>query len=1466
MVVVAKDCLFFDELMGPFARHTDLTPPAVNRKTVVVVSGLANIHARVLGPLDDTTNEKSVLFGQKATASQLYNAISYLYKDYSSPDSFNLVLMYKDKEYPLKFENKPIPNLDLEPSQAPLQGFYAANIGVNQYPEIVNGDTHKIEKDTSHKTQIESTRIESPLKHPKEFYLMDVVPSDSSPLNARSFLVSSSTVLEELYNNIIFVGASRPTESTIRLHYSTDLFGDYTENVLATTQLFSNVESLRKTLGKIDFEFNRPNQILSLELMLNLSESKPVLPAIIMNDLFNHQEESSPASPKFVSILAKMKMGDEARVEAQDFQAEAKSEMVYVGLVNQAMTCYLNSLLQALYMTPEFRNALYNWEFVDGTEKDKASNSIPYQLQKLFLNLQTSTKTAVETTSLTKSFGWDSTEAWQQHDIQELCRVMFDALEQKFQNTQQADLINRLYEGKMIDYVKCLECRTEKSREDTFLDIPLPVKPFGSNVAYNSVEEALRAFVQPETLDGTNQYFCETCNKKCDAHKGLKFSKFPYLLTLHLKRFDFDNNTFHRIKLNDRVSFPDVLNLNSFVPSDNQESPTAEEDAGVGVKGDDGSTTDSGGLDECPLNSNGINENGITSEPSSEHLNNHEQDDSTEAWQQHDDEGIDMSNGPSTSTTEHSQEDTRHQSASGPYVYELFSIMIHSGSASGGHYYAYIKDFRTNEWLCFNDQNVTPITDEDIQKTYGGGPTRGYYSGAYSSSTNAYMLMYRQIDSQRNCLPMEVDNFPNHIQDLLVKMKEHEEERKPYDRPAQMYRIKIYVRHPVENTMKSRKLFSVPDETLAELTEKAWKALDLENVVDLEQCRLATYDVLSATIDSTFDDQEQEPLGIILQEYSLDMLLEIRKKEEQFEQYEPGGLGTRVFHIDCVEEKIIDGPIYVRGYRAQTVKQYKEQVGEILNINPDKMVVVLQKYPSGVRVIMNNGNQLVNEGFLTGVRVFVMDKTDNNLAEFIDKFETLICLDVELPDTSEEVLEELGIQSLESRQRELKELKEQKELKEAEKIDNQKKKSEVGEASQQKEESRDQASNSCPEASACDNEEWQEQSNSEDSSLSDSDRTLVGNASEDDEIGLVTVDDEWYRHSKSINEKTDWDMDHEEEMGYIFKATPYDKNNQKHLRVIVDKRMKFCTFRKHLEPFVGVPMESFKVLRQALDTTDVDYMRPTSSLRIWDDEEKISIKLGRALRSHEFRVKVFVLDLENSSKSCEALFEATISKDATVGAVKKQLLAELQRKHGQSIDFEQCRLRKKDLQNPSKVLLNEQKIRDVGFMSQPQLFIQEWWEGGNVTSTNQILVMVARVSMNDQFLGSFQEIVLDEKSYEELAKKIMALSMIRLENLQLTKGKWPCNLYETRLYWTPANPPLQLGTLEDGSCILYRDRDDRWSSNFHGESTGDCDFEKRRSKSSARFRLTSRPKGPRGYKDAESPRREKALKIYLDDK
>ena len=54
------------------------------------------------------------------------------------------------------------------------------------------------------------------------------------------------------------------------------------------------------------------------------------------------------------------------------------------------------------------------------------------------------------------------------------------------------------------------------------------------------------------------------------------------------------------------------------------------------------------------------------------------------------------------------------------------------------------------------------ITYDDIRKTYGGSGSRGYYS-SWTSSANAYMLMYRRADKQRNVYSITKDIFPQHI-------------------------------------------------------------------------------------------------------------------------------------------------------------------------------------------------------------------------------------------------------------------------------------------------------------------------------------------------------------------------------------------------------------------------------------------------------------------------------------------------------------------------------------------------------------------------------------------------------------------------------------------------------------------------------------------------------------------------------
>ena len=71
---------------------------------------------------------------------------------------------------------------------------------------------------------------------------------------------------------------------------------------------------------------------------------------------------------------------------------------------------------------------------------------IPLQLQGLFARLQLGQQSVVDTVKLTKSFGWQGHEAFEQQDVQELLRVLFDALEVAFRINKSANPVHPLYE------------------------------------------------------------------------------------------------------------------------------------------------------------------------------------------------------------------------------------------------------------------------------------------------------------------------------------------------------------------------------------------------------------------------------------------------------------------------------------------------------------------------------------------------------------------------------------------------------------------------------------------------------------------------------------------------------------------------------------------------------------------------------------------------------------------------------------------------------------------------------------------------------------------------------------------------------------------------------------------------------------------------------------------------------------
>lgn len=248
----------------------------------------------------------------------------------------------------------------------------------------------------------------------------------------------------------------------------------------------------------------------------------------------------------------------DAALETNFFSYDSRKETGYVGLKNQGATCYMNSLLQTLFHLGEFRRAVYRMPVTvssDGTHPE----GLTYALQRIFYDLQYS-PTVVKTKKLTDSFGWDNTDAFTQHDVQELNRILCDALEEKMKKeTNRENTIQMLFEGKLLNYIKCIHVPYESTRVESFYDLSLNVR--GCADIYASFEK----YTEVEIMDGDNKYRAEGYEQLQEAKKGVKFLTLPPVLQLHLKRFEYDFVRDMMVKVNDRFQFYETIDLNRFV-------------------------------------------------------------------------------------------------------------------------------------------------------------------------------------------------------------------------------------------------------------------------------------------------------------------------------------------------------------------------------------------------------------------------------------------------------------------------------------------------------------------------------------------------------------------------------------------------------------------------------------------------------------------------------------------------------------------------------------------------------------------------------------------------------------------------------------------------------------------------------------------------------------------------------------
>ncbi|OAF66226.1 hypothetical protein A3Q56_06062, partial [Intoshia linei] len=232
---------------------------------------------------------------------------------------------------------------------------------------------------------------------------------------------------------------------------------------------------------------------------------------------------------------------------------DSKVQTGYVGIRNQGATCYMNSVLQTFFFTNKLRKSIYEIP----TDDSKSSNNVAFSMQRLFYELQTSKK-EILTKQLTKSFGWESVDSLMQQDVQEFLRVLLDNLETKMKGTVVENVVPELFKGDYTSYISCIDVDYSSEVHESFYDIQLNIK----NI--KGVEESFEDYVKCEILDGDNKYKAGDHGLQ-KAEKGVIFTKFPPVLHLLLKRFQYDMYSDSNEKIYDRFEFPERLDLTRFL-------------------------------------------------------------------------------------------------------------------------------------------------------------------------------------------------------------------------------------------------------------------------------------------------------------------------------------------------------------------------------------------------------------------------------------------------------------------------------------------------------------------------------------------------------------------------------------------------------------------------------------------------------------------------------------------------------------------------------------------------------------------------------------------------------------------------------------------------------------------------------------------------------------------------------------